>query len=144
MILDVNALKRGGKKRESFFFEYGAELLVPLPDTEIVPPVKVQGEIFLTDENGAEIEGEIAFTLKGPCTRCLAATEKTFTVDFAETCGGKDGYPIVNGKIDLAKIVDDAIIINTPLAFLCGEGCKGLCPNCGANLNDGACKCNNK
>ena len=47
-------------------------------------------------------------------------------------------------KIDLKKIVDDVIIMNTPIVFLCKEDCKGLCPNCGANLNDGGCKCETK
>ena len=65
-------------------------------------------------------------------------------MEFNESCGTEDGYPVVNGKIDLSKIADDLIILNTPVAFLCREDCKGLCPTCGANLNDGECKCNNK
>ena len=144
MILDLNAIKRSGKRQESFFFEYASDLQVALPSAELLSPIKVQGEIFLTGEREAQVEGEITFTISGACTRCLAATEKTFVVEFSESCGGEDGYPVVNDKIDLAKIVDDAIIINTPVAFLCKDDCKGLCPSCGANLNYGECKCNNK
>ncbi|MBQ9486156.1 MAG: DUF177 domain-containing protein [Clostridia bacterium] len=144
MILDLNAVKRSGKSQESFFFEYNADIAVAIPDVNLLSPVKINGELFLTGENAAEIEGEITFTLSGACTRCLADTEKTFVVEFNESCGTEDGYPVVNGKIDLSKIADDLIILNTPVAFLCREDCKGLCPTCGANLNDGECKCNNK
>ena len=144
MIIDLNGIKRAGKTQTSFFFEYDTDLEIALPDAELVKPVKVQGEIFVTGENSAETEGEITFTVSGECTRCLAPAEKVFTVEFAEAFGTDDGYPVVNGKIDLKKAVDDIIITNTPVAFLCREDCKGLCPECGANLNDGECKCNNK
>lgn len=144
MILDLNAIKRSGKTQTAFFFEYNAEIDVELPKTELLLPVKVQGEAFISGENSAEVEGEITFTLSGECTRCLSSAEKTFTVTFSESFGGEADYPVINGKIDLSKMVDDIIITNTPVAFLCKDDCKGLCPKCGKNLNDGACECNNK
>ncbi len=144
MILDLNAIKRAGKTQTSFFFEYNADIDIALPDAQVLSPIQVRGEAFLTGENKAEVEGEVCFTISGACTRCLTPTEKVFTVGFSEAFGEEDGYPIVNGKIDLKKAVEDIIIINTPVTFLCREDCKGLCPECGANLNDGGCKCNNK
>lgn len=142
MIIDLNAVKRSGKTETSFFFEYNADIDIALPGAELMPPVKVQGTAYITGGNSAELEGEVVFTVKGACTRCLAETEKTFSADFNEVFG-EDGYRIVNGKIDLSKMVDDIIIMNTPVAFLCKDDCKGLCPTCGKNLNDGECKCNN-
>lgn len=142
MILDLNAIKRSGKTEERFFFEYNADLDIALPDTALVLPVKVQGTVYISGGNSAETEGEVVFTLKGECTRCLADTKKTFSAEFNEVFG-EDGYKVVNGKIDLSKMVDDIIIMNTPVAFLCKDDCKGLCPVCGKNLNDGECKCNN-
>ena len=144
MIIDLNAIKRAGKTETSFFFEYPAEIKVELPETELLSPVTLDGEAFITGTAQAEVEGEITFTLKGECTRCLKAVEKTFVVEFSESFGTEDGYPVVNGKIDLTKMVEDIIIMNTPVTFLCSDDCKGLCPECGANLNDGACKCNKK
>ncbi|MBO4251351.1 MAG: DUF177 domain-containing protein [Clostridia bacterium] len=142
MIIDLNAIKRSGKTEESFFFEYDADIEIALPDAELLEPVSVQGTVFIAG-NTAEVEGEIVYTLKGSCTRCLADTEKTYAVEFSESFGEGE-YPIVNGKIDLTKPVDDIIIMNTPVAFLCRDDCKGLCPECGKNLNEGECKCNNK
>ena len=143
MILDLNKIKRSGKTKETFFFEYDASALpIDLPGAKVSSPVSLNGEVLIF-EDGAQVSGEIVYTICGNCTRCLTPTEKTFDLEFSEECGGEDGYPIVNGRIDLKKIVDDAIILNTPVSFLCSQDCKGLCPTCGANLNDGKCKCNN-
>ena len=142
MIIDLNAIKRSGKTEESFFFEYDADIEIALPYAELLEPVGVQGTVYIVG-NRAEVEGEVVFTLTGECTRCLADTEKTYAIEFSEAFG-EDGYPITNGKIDLKKAVDDIIIMNTPVTFLCKDDCKGLCPECGQNLNEGECKCNNK
>ncbi len=43
--------------------------------------------------------------------------------------------------IDLAPLIQAALCVEVPLIPLCKETCKGLCPTCGANLNDGPCGC---
>lgn len=143
MIIDVNAIKRAGKTSQKFFFEYDGEFDVPLPNATVLAPVKVLGEVFLTENGGAETEGEIVFTVKGECTRCLAETEKEFSAEFSEIFGA-DGIKIVGGKIDLTKTVKETVTVNIPITFLCREDCKGICVGCGANLNESECKCNNK
>ena len=144
MMIDLKAIKRAGKTSESFFFEYDKALETPLPNVEISLPIKVTGEVFLAEDGGADIEGEIAFTLKGECTRCLEQTERTIVVGFNEACGSDCDIPIINDRIDLSKAVEEIVIVNIPITFLCKEDCKGLCPACGANLNLGEHKCNNK
>ena len=52
-----------------------------------------------------------------------------------------EAYLIVDGEIDLALPITEEIIANTPIRALCREDCQGLCPKCGANLNDNPCKC---
>ena len=44
-------------------------------------------------------------------------------------------------QVDLTKAVTDRILLDLPMAFLCREDCKGLCPVCGADLNEGDCGC---
>lgn len=46
--------------------------------------------------------------------------------------------------IDLAEPIMAAIVMETPFVVLCREDCKGLCPHCGANLNEGDCGCAEK
>jgi len=44
-------------------------------------------------------------------------------------------------KIDLRPDVVDYAALSVPMKRLCKEDCRGLCPNCGANLNKEACNC---
>ena len=99
----------------------------------------------ILDKHSALVELEIDFTLKGECTRCLELTEKSFSISLSEQCD-EDGsvYPVVNDKINLDKIVEDAVLMNMPLIFLCKEDCKGICAGCGVNLNTDKCKCKNE
>ena len=145
MFLDLREIRRSGKDQQEFFFQYQPEKeLVDIPSVQMRYPVDINGEITLTGLHSAYIEGEITFTLYGECTRCLKQTECTLTAEFAEQieAGDDEGYPLVNDKVDLAKIVEDAILINMPVNLLCREDCKGICPDCGVNLNDEQCKCN--
>ena len=50
-------------------------------------------------------------------------------------------YPIVDDTIDLGPLVRDAIVLDLPAAPLCREDCRGLCPQCGADRNEGDCSC---
>jgi uncharacterized protein len=45
------------------------------------------------------------------------------------------------GGLNLAEYVLEQVILNIPMAPLCREDCRGLCPVCGANQNSGPCPC---
>lgn len=147
MILDLRKLKRSGLDKSEFFFLYEPqENLIELPQAKIVMPIKINGTVSLTGEHSAFVEGEVNFSIEGECTRCLENTIKEYLLSFAESVeeDNLDGYSVKNDTIDLTKIVDDLIMMNSPLTFLCSEDCKGICFNCGENLNKGQCKCKNK
>jgi len=42
---------------------------------------------------------------------------------------------------DLGELIRQSLFIGIPLRPLCEEECKGLCPTCGTNLNEGRCDC---
>src|SRR5262249_5526290 len=44
-------------------------------------------------------------------------------------------------EIDLAEMLREEVLLALPIAPLCKEDCKGLCPRCGADLNEGDCGC---
>jgi uncharacterized protein len=50
-------------------------------------------------------------------------------------------YPVEPDWLDLEPLVHDACILELPLAPLCREDCKGLCPECGVNRNSETCSC---
>jgi uncharacterized protein len=103
-----------------------------------------------------------------PCRRCLAPVEVDLPVDFALTLVPADEYQddergeredqaapargsfepaaaeeeVYAGKvIDLDPLVREQLVLALPEYPLCGEGCKGLCAVCGANLNERECGC---
>jgi len=44
-------------------------------------------------------------------------------------------------QIDIGEIVVEEILLAMPIRYLCEESCRGLCPQCGINLNEGSCSC---
>ena len=145
MLIDLRKLKRTGKDSTDFYFEYQpeSELVESLPSCEIQLPIKIQGTLSLTGEHSAYVEGEVNFTIVGQCTRCLEHAENDYNVEFGEAVSvdNEDGYSVVNDRVDLTEIVEDLVLMNVPVTFLCNENCKGLCFKCGQNLNVAECQC---
>jgi uncharacterized protein len=52
-----------------------------------------------------------------------------------------DVFPFDGEKIDLEPLLHEQFILAIPFAPLCREDCKGLCPQCGTDLNTGTCTC---
>jgi DUF177 domain-containing protein len=79
--------------------------------------------------------------LTGPCMRCLEPAEPRVQIDAREVeqpGGGEElSSPYVEGEeLDLAAWARDAYALALPSQVLCREDCVGLCPECGANLNE--------
>ena len=47
----------------------------------------------------------------------------------------------VDNLFDLTELIRQNILVTIPIKPLCSDECKGLCPHCGKNLNDGTCEC---
>ena len=65
----------------------------------------------------------------------------------AEELQNEDNDDIVlleSGRVDAGELARTALILGMDTKTLCSEDCKGLCPRCGANLNDGPCGCKGK
>lgn len=93
----------------------------------------------------ADVSGEMGTQ----CARCLkdikAAVEFSVEEHFVQSSSGvpEDDETIVfEGHIvEIDTAVRDNLIMNIGGRYLCDEDCKGLCPQCGADLNDGECDC---
>ena len=53
----------------------------------------------------------------------------------------EEAYPLAGDELDLEPLARDAVLLELPLAPLCAEDCRGLCPTCGANRNTEPCAC---
>ena len=60
---------------------------------------------------------------------------------FEEDAIEEETYPLRHDEIDLDQPIRDLVVPELPLVPLCADDCLGLCPTCGANLNDAACDC---
>ena len=54
-----------------------------------------------------------------------------------------DEYEVLNPDhvVDIAPLLTSALLLELPLVPLCQPECRGLCPQCGANLNERPCQC---
>ena len=81
--------------------------------------------------------------VEGPCVRCLGDAEMRLAVDAREVDqpGGSEeeglSSPYFEGdELDVGAWAHDALALAMPVQFVCRADCKGLCPVCGASLND--------
>lgn len=114
----------------------------------------IQYKLLLTNTGeGILLTGIASCTASTPCARCLepAALEVEGEVEgyyLIEEASGVDGYEDdefevmkPDGTFDIAPAIVAALVHATPFIVLCKEDCAGLCPQCGANLNEGPCAC---
>jgi uncharacterized protein len=71
--------------------------------------------------------------------------EGTLKVDvqelFEATPREGESYPLGHDRVDLEPLARESLILDLPLVPLCREDCRGLCPTCGKDLNEGHCGC---
>lgn len=122
--------------------------------------------ILRTSDN-VQISGVAEIDLKPTCDRCLESFQKRVSVplhvnlvprqapdfELGEEEGTNEGldegldeddvaFSFYQGEqIDLSAIICEMLVLDIPLRYLCTESCKGLCPQCGQNLNTGTCAC---
>jgi uncharacterized protein len=103
-------------------------------------PVRL--DLSRTTGNGWALRLRFDARLDGPCVRCLEPAEPVFAVDAREVSqpgGGEElssPYLDDTGELDLAGWARDALALALPAQITCRPDCAGLCPQCGANLND--------
>lgn len=113
-----------------------------------VSPVSVKGEAKGL-EGSALLNASVSFDFSIPCDRCARQIDRHYNFSFShvlvpslENKDDSDKFvEVENGKLDLDALMREDILLELPTKFLCRKDCKGLCPKCGKNLNDGPCSC---
>ena len=112
-------------------------------------PVLAEGNVRNT-AGVLVMQGSIATTIHGICDRCASEFHRkvAFPIDVVlvtklESEENEDEwvFPLEGDSADLDDIVRTVFVLNLDSKLLCKEDCKGLCPRCGKNLNDGPCNC---
>ena len=110
-------------------------------------PVTIQGTV--RNMAGALLlEGSAVSTLELVCDRCLKPFSQPLDLPvstlLAETLEDEENDEIVlleDGCLDLDELFTTVLVLSMDSKHVCSEDCKGLCPTCGADLNQGPCGC---
>ena len=113
----------------------------------VTRPVLAEGRV--TNHAGALVlEGTARPLLDLVCDRCGKpfSREKAVKLDslLAQELEDEESDEIIlleNGELDLTQVVTEAFVLAMDTKNLCSDDCKGLCPKCGADLNQGPCSC---
>ena len=114
-----------------------------------VRPVSFSGTYMLADET-VIVRGVARAVIESPCARCLTATEtsveaeveEAFIRDKGEEREADDDQYMYSGHVlELDEAVRTALLLEMPSRVLCKEDCRGLCDQCGADLNINECSC---
>jgi uncharacterized protein len=126
----------------------------------VVSPVVLSFDIDRQETGRYRLAGHVSGELELNCGRCLEPFRLPVTSDFdlryvprAENTG--EGEEEVeeddlstafydNDEIDLRALILEQFQLALPMKPLCRIDCRGLCPNCGTNLNAGTCECDMK
>lgn len=147
LVLDTHDLgRRAGALRE-------LHDTVPAPEGIGLPvigvpegaPIELELRLESVSE-GVLVTGVAGIHLEGECSRCLTPLQQDMEVDLQELFLYEDRH--LEGEeeeevnrmqgelLDLEPALRDAVVLDLPFIPLCREDCAGLCPVCGANIND--------
>ena len=106
----------------------------------------VRGQLLLTRTNrGVLARGQFSTKLEAECVRCLELFQLALIMPMEEmftfSAASDPTYLIDEGWLDLRQPLREQILLALPMHSLCRPDCRGLCPNCGQNLNEGQCTC---
>lgn len=117
-------------------FELGGQTYVANPAT---PTVRLE---ISRPSGGFAFRLQFPVHLEGPCMRCLEQGALDLEIESREVDAALTGdeelrSPYVSeDELDLGRWAHDATLLALPTRFLCRPDCAGLCPTCGASLND--------
>ena len=114
-----------------------------------VRPVSFSGTYMLADET-VIVRGIARAVIESPCARCLKPTETDVTAEVEEAFirdqgqereEDDDQYMYSGHVLELDEAVRTVLLLEMPSRVLCKEDCRGLCDQCGADLNINECSC---
>ena len=113
--------------------------------------IRVTGRVSRAGEGRFYFSGKFEGTALSECRRCLVEVKSAVSTDVrllfsdaqAQDDDDPDVYPLSHGRsgleVDLRPALREQWLLEVPVFVLCRPDCKGLCPTCGANLNQGEC-----
>jgi uncharacterized protein len=130
------------------------------PDLVLAKPLTGEVRLLRTD-SGILATGRMQTEIRVPCRRCLEPLTASVDIELEEefrpsvdiSTGatialeeGEDDVTRIDDRhiLNLTEVVRQNLLLATPASPLCRPRCQGLCPTCGANLNEEPCSCQRK
>ena len=148
-----------GETPKELSFTEGTEELnriysVDARDFHFPQPLDVHAVYY---RSGLELffQGRIGGTIEGYCSRCLKVYSFALTKEFDFVLAPDTRSPKTKElnqdemglsfyseeEIDLTPFIREQVLLALPTRPLCDEDCRGLCPECGVDLNAASCRC---
>lgn len=140
----VELLRRLGTQRE-------ISLIVPavqfgFDDSRIADDSLIDVNLHLESlSNGIVVHGVLGGHWRLQCRRCLRPITEVSRaiVDelYQRIPDNPDAYPLDGEQLDLQPMVRELVLLSAPESSLCSLDCPGICPQCGADLQEDPCAC---
>lgn len=143
----ANAIRQTG---DTFSFEASekfSDQVYGEREISFTEPVTVSGS-YVYDGKAFTVSGKATAFIHTDCARCTKPFAERIEFSFSErfvkgesVTSDDETYPYTGEELLLDKAVLDNLFLEIPIASVCREGCKGLCPVCGADRNTTTCDC---
>lgn len=157
MLLDLSKLHG---QRQHFERVFEPSTFTPDdPDYRVAEPVALSMDVQKTGKDAYRVTGTVTTRLELVCSRCVEPFEVPVEAQFElhyvplpEPTAKDDAEKEIDeddlttsfyteGSLDVIEMLREQFQLALPMKPLCTEACRGLCPECGANLNRTTCDC---
>ena len=121
-------------------FEFEGETIKYVEPCEVIGKISSDLDVLILNAN-------IRTKLEMVCSRCLDTFIYPIDIDIEERfttnpdCTDEEALVVMNDVLNITEIVENSIISTLPIQRVCKDDCKGLCQECGVNLNNETCSC---
>lgn len=143
LVLDTHDLGRqaGRMKEVTAVAEAPADLGIDVIGVPPTSPVELDLRLESVVE-GVLVTGLAKVSVQGECVRCLETISDHLEIDIQELylypgneIDDEEASRLEGDLLDLEPILRDGVVLELPFQPLCRDDCRGLCTECGANLN---------
>jgi len=124
-------------------------------------PLDAQCTLKRKGDNKVEVQCRLKASLSLVCDRCLvsydaavdtelqivletASSDSSYLGELECSCQDLDCVMLDEPVVDLDDILRQQLYLALPLKRICSDQCRGICPQCGVNLNSAGCNCANE
>lgn len=142
MFLELEPIFNVDGTEQRFDYDFSIE-----DDRGFTSPVHVAGKVR-NNTGIVFLSAKASFVYDARCARCAKPLKSDRSVNIEHFLishlndEDNDLFILVEDmRLDLDELVREDIYLSLPQRFLCKPDCKGLCPECGADLNEKSCNC---